>query len=640
MKNPLADQLKSRTDITITSAPTGGPAGITRVFLTFGGGTAPGADPQQGTPRVAAVSLHRPPDGPRPSTRQLGIVICPPFGYEHTCAFQTMRLLAEQLAAAGHLVARFDPLGRRGSGAAATDGLQDWTAPAMHIGIRLRDLGAEALVYMGFGMGVVAALRASDHHLRQASSDIVGVALVDPVSSGRRYLRTLRATQLMSAGWEDSADDPGESYTLGERIGPTLSHELQQFNLVQEVSRMVSAGHTAKPAGNLSSPPLLVIARSKSPDQSTWDGFGPGVRVVIDPALEDMTGRGAENALVPVDTIESLAAWVAELWENPVTRVPMVTPPSSVVGHGISARVTPAASESPVEIGTPILRGTWCEPSAEHRESSGGGGTAVLFVNSGSNQEHGPSGAWTDLARRLAACGVSSQRLSVRGFGDSDGDRIADRPGPRGISARQHYRPEFAADLDSAVAEILRRGATDVVVVGLCSSAYSAVDAASRLPAVKAAIAISLNPDHVPSDPWRTRRRIRAARRLSSRRFDVFLRESVLGEKVGRHLPFWAWRVLVASHIAPSPVEGVLRVARSGRDVLVIAPSDEAPAMFARSGRSFRSFAGHAHGRVWVPEAMDHAMFSQPVREHVSEAIVAYIVDGLPAFDRVVARDR
>ena len=53
--------------------------------------------------RRSFVWEHRP---KRPAP--LGVVICPPLGYRYTCAYRTLRRLAEQLARGGHAVARVE----------------------------------------------------------------------------------------------------------------------------------------------------------------------------------------------------------------------------------------------------------------------------------------------------------------------------------------------------------------------------------------------------------------------------------------------------------------------------------------------------------------------------------------------------
>ncbi len=105
----------------------------------------------------------------------------------------------------------------------------------------------------------------------------------------------------------------------------------------------------------------------------------------------------------------------------------------------------------------------------------------VLFLNSGVNPRSGYGRQTTELARSLAALGIKSLRMDLRGVGDS-GDRPDGKP------------PLYSADaLDEARAGIDRldegRG---VVVTGNCSGAYLGFQLLCADPRVRTAVISNL----------------------------------------------------------------------------------------------------------------------------------------------------
>src|SRR5437868_5913017 len=58
-----------------------------------------------GPERRALFGVYHPPSVPE---RSCAVVVCPPLGYEGICAYPALRTFAEELAAAGYPVLRFD----------------------------------------------------------------------------------------------------------------------------------------------------------------------------------------------------------------------------------------------------------------------------------------------------------------------------------------------------------------------------------------------------------------------------------------------------------------------------------------------------------------------------------------------------
>ena len=95
----------------------------------------------------------------------------------------------------------------------------------------------------------------------------------------------------------------------------------------------------------------------------------------------------------------------------------------------------------------------------------------ILLLNAGAVHHVGPNRLYATLARRWAAMGHVVLRLDVSGIGDS--------PPRRGEPENVVYTARAMDDVAAALAHLRRqRGVTATYVIGLCSGAYNAVNAA------------------------------------------------------------------------------------------------------------------------------------------------------------------
>ena len=189
------------------------------------------------------------------------------------------------------------------------------------------------------------------------------------------------------------------------------------------------------------------------------------------------------------------------------------------------------------------------------------------------------------------------------------------------------------------MAEVCRRGAHEVVLVGLCSSAMAVLDVAGHTRAVEAGVAgvLAISPplDVVPPGPLR-RRRLRSSRRANQRLLGWF-DATVLGEKVSRRMPLVGWRVLAGLRLAATPASAPLAVARNGVAVVVLGPPEELLRWLPRSQRTKRALARHPLARTVVAHGMDHALFRDKARAEAGRLLDALVRGGLDAVDRVLA---
>ncbi|KAB2882946.1 MAG: hypothetical protein F9K40_23225, partial [Kofleriaceae bacterium] len=104
----------------------------------------------------------------------------------------------------------------------------------------------------------------------------------------------------------------------------------------------------------------------------------------------------------------------------------------------------------------------------------------VIFLNAGVLHRVGPHRLHVNLARRLAARGISSLRLDLSGIGDS-------RSVPGSLSFRQSAVADTRAAMDQLGAEL---GARRFILFGLCSGADNALATAEVDPRVTGIIVL------------------------------------------------------------------------------------------------------------------------------------------------------
>lgn len=166
------------------------------------------------------------------SARDVGVLICNPFGQEAVFAHRALRQLALAAARARFHVLRFDYSGTGDSAGESEDGtLRAWCEDIATASEELRaTAGVSKVVWVGLCLGgTLAAL--------SATSDVDRVVAWDPIVRGASYLADLhrRHDDFMRyelRWWEPRARDWGEmDEALGFPITKTLKRELLDVDL-------------------------------------------------------------------------------------------------------------------------------------------------------------------------------------------------------------------------------------------------------------------------------------------------------------------------------------------------------------------------------------------------------------------------
>ncbi|WP_425088774.1 alpha/beta fold hydrolase [Stappia sp.] len=401
-----------------------------------------------------------------PAQGAVGVVIAGAWGYEDLCARRSMRLLADQLAAAGYPALRFDwpGTGDAAGSAADVEGLARYEAALDAACTAVRQLpGVEEIVLIGLGLGATLALKAVADG-RQAPA---ALALLAPVVKGRTYLRELQARAAMIGEITGAAPAcaSGEMLSIGGLgLGERLAEEIRAL----DVSGL---------AGLADLPPAFVLHRS---GKATEEAFGKaasaghtGERHVFagyDELMSDPTA-----SVCPQADFDRLVGWLVRILPPRTVGVSLAS-----VG-GTALRLAGGAHETPLAFGPQgNLVGIWCEP-AERLP----GARPVVFLNSGATPRAGWARGATEAARALAGRGIASLRIDLADIGDS-------RPQAGGPPI-VHYHPCQLADLAAALDVVEAHGfGAGAVVTGTCSGAYLALNGAVADARARKVVAVNL----------------------------------------------------------------------------------------------------------------------------------------------------
>ncbi len=425
------------------------------------GGSAPLSRPvwfgDQGRP--AFGWFHSPVDGLAVG----GVVICPPlaFGLFHT--HYALRLLAERLAASGFCALRFDYDGTgdsagRNEGPARTEA---WAATVRSALRLVRRTGVDNLGLVGIRFGATLAAQAVT-----VDECVDQVVLWDPSASGRSFLREQRAISTITLG------SPAESPDGSVEIPGTL-YDASTAAAIEAVSIAKCALPLARR--------VLVLTRADRPVHRSLSN--PGL------ASEEFSNEEAAGQAEFMDRYPP----VQELPHEAIIRI--------VGWLGAGAGDDKVAVQIPEEAGTcPVEQSRGGSQTVEepatvppaglfgiltyNRDAAAPGAPAALFLNVANQHHVGPNRLWVELARHWAGEGIRSLRLDLSGLGDSP-----HRPGASG--RWECFKPEAFDDVVDAAQWLSPDDPSNVVLVGLCSGGYQALEGALVL---RARGVVAINP--------------------------------------------------------------------------------------------------------------------------------------------------
>jgi alpha-beta hydrolase superfamily lysophospholipase len=498
----------------------------------------------------------------------VGVLLCPPIGAEALAAYRALRDLALRLNEAGLSTLRLDYDGTGDSAGDMNDAgrVSAWIESVAAGAALLRQAGATRICGVGMRLGANLLVAAAHRLPTQA------LVLWDPCASGAAFVREQVALSAQVAGASEGGAIDAPDLFYEAATAEDIRTGLPPLTVPDEQRR------------------ILMLARPDRPVRKELRAAlsAPGVEWGPATGQHELIGVPVEAAELPEQAIREITGWLrravaAELAHRPIRELPAAVAASGAEVITASGR---RLTERPLRLGAAGLFGIATEPERPRSD------TVAVFINVANERRLGPDRGWVRLARHLAEHGIRSVRLDLSGVGDS--------PSRPGRDRDVVYAPEWLHDLPDAVRTL---APAPVVLVGLCSGAYSALECALS-GQVRGVCAINPVLDiewlAPPSPLWHPERRALrvmpgALRRLGLRH---------------RRLAAWIWRALRQAFVRGDPAHVLAGAVRRGAHVLIVVSAADARA-FRRTlfwrliGLPWLRRSGRF--RFEVVEALDHA---------------------------------
>jgi len=523
-------------------------------------------------------------------------------------------------------VAGDDAVGYEADGDAAPDRFTQWL-DGIKAGVAwLHAHGIDAVTLIGYRVGACLAAR--------AACDCPGVdslVLLNPLG-GAQFLHELTlAARISQRVWQTShpVDDGTWFESHGLRIGHATRDALKALDL-----RQLPAAPAAR----------VLLLESE-------------IRPVTRPVLDALRHLGSDAAAEAFDDLGRL------LRDSHQTEVP--APAFGRIVHWMRALPAPAgachlpaasddasldvggASELPIRFGPGaalfgiLTMPPWLAPDRP----------AVLLANTSANPRWGNARIAVDIARMLAADGIAVLRMDASGIGDT-----APETGDLG----RPYAEAMTRDMIDGAAELARRTGRKVAVLGICSGAYHALQAAHRDARIAGVVLVNLQrfvwregdpPDAVRRTDLRPTQfylrqvfGLQAWLRLLRADFDVMNLARVLALRLVRRLVAEVDPLLALAFRGATRVGRVRRAMQAlgqrGVPVLYLLGRNdpgvaELAEYFGRDGRRLRRQPGVT---LRMLSGADHTLSAAPVRAELIGLIRAWVRDAWPLPDAAARR--
>jgi dienelactone hydrolase len=388
--------------------------------------------------------------------KDVGVVLCQPFGYEAVCAHRGVRAFAEAIAAAGMPALRFDYLGCGDSPDIEPDAdqIEVWSQDVLAAAEELkRQTGVSRICLLGFRLGALLAAMAASHG--NVAHGLIGIS---PIPSGRRYLRDLRMTRLAAALGHDPEEAPGDNKQ------EALGIEVSGFAL--SAATLASLAKVDLAAIGSSLPAMLSIERALPAGGKVAlpQSQSSHTRLAL-PGLVEMLMTPPQFAQVPNEAIAATLEWLSRHFgQSSVVPDHRAPTPGSGLLFLTGAAADDAPTERPVFFGADgSLFGILSRPRPSEPRRR-----AVILLNAGADHHICASRLYVSMARRWVQHGYTVLRMDFGGVGDS-----LTRPGRVDDEV---FPQEAVNDIRDAI-EFLRGGygIRDVTLAGVCSGAYHAL---------------------------------------------------------------------------------------------------------------------------------------------------------------------
>ena len=407
-----------------------------------------------------------------------GVVIANGLGFDGLLAHRTLRILAQQMTARGLAVLRFDLAGSGDSsgGEWEPDRVPAWIDSIENACSALRtQAGIDDIHLLGYRMGAPLALLAAER-----SQNVAAVSLWAPCSTGRSYVRELKALANFRASTRPR--QPPNPPSVPDDLLEVVGFEFTPQTLASLSTLDVAESLVKQPA-----PLAFVLDRSDGLPSNKLVGSLRTLGVAVDHGFfdgyQEFMTDDETTAVMPDQALNDLINWhcAAPAREFPNHRPVRIDTQLTLLPADAGRFTKLADPTHPDTNGPAHLLGVtesaeWIENRLlaittrtvdEHRAKK----TVVVIANTGTVNRSGPGRLHVPLARFWASIGYTVIRVDLGGSGDSTPADPATENSPY-AGDRVH---ELRAVIETARA---LPGIDSVVAFGMCSGAYNNLQAA------------------------------------------------------------------------------------------------------------------------------------------------------------------
>jgi pimeloyl-ACP methyl ester carboxylesterase len=542
------------------------------------------------------------------------VVLCSTMGLEAAYSARALRQLAHRLAASRWAVLRVDYAGTGDSSGTWTDPdlVTEWLLGVRRAIEYARELETPRVGVVGLRIGATLACA--------AIADAAGVddmVLWDPCATGKAFLREQRALwafrRQRAVEWGMLPE--GESWGSGESSSDESFEAPGAIFSAQTVADLQTLAIGSADSA-LATRELVLTREGRKLDRSLGErcerSHVDSSEIVGQEALFDA------EAVTPEPTLERIVSWLNEP-TGPVVRVESPKLPTHAT-HPVEGG--PAVIERPLVIGPAHLFGVLSEPE----EPAGPSVPTIVFLNTGRIGHEGPARFWVDLSRSWSSEGMRCLRVDLSGLGDSP------------TRARRTDNVEFPADGLDDLREVRNFVTTefgpDIVLVGLCSGGYHAVEAATDEAVASVCV---INPaltyyrwtrhpyrrfEPGEDEGFQDRQAWGATRPWVNR---VMSRLEPL-RGAARKFP-GGWWVLKRALVTESPARMFERLTKSRVRVMVVAGGEETRKLTQGEQGRFRTLARSELFRFETIPNLEHTLLERTGRDRVSELLHSWVVE-------------